>query len=371
MTKSVKTSHVFQVMESWAPLHLAYDWDPVGLQIGSYSKEVKKVMVTLDVLEAVVDEAIEKDVDLIIAHHPMMFKPLRRIDVNDVKGRIIEKLIKHDITVYAAHTNLDIAKDGVNDMLAKRLDLTDIKPLTDLYHEPLYKLAVFVPHTHVEPVMDALSEAGAGHIGNYSHCTFQTEGTGTFKPLAGANPYIGSTDQLEKVAETKIETIIKGHQLHHALQKMIAAHPYEEVAYDIYPLDNKTNQPLGLGRIGRLAESMTFEALVHHVKEKLGLKHVRVIGDLAAQINKVAVLGGSGEKYIQVAKRHGADAYITGDLTFHHAQDAMEAGLQVIDAGHYIEQIMKQEVANVLREHYKEQIDVIISEMNTEPFQFM
>lgn len=371
MEKPLKSSQIFNVIEKWAPLHLAYDWDNVGLQIGSYSQEVKKVMVTLDVIEAVVDEAISKDVDLIIAHHPLLFKPLRRLNVDDVKGKIIEKLIKQQISVYAAHTNLDIAKDGVNDMLCKQLDLKETYPLTDLHHEPLFKLTVFVPLTHIRQVQDALSEGGAGHIGDYSHCTFQTKGKGTFKPLEGTNPYIGTTNQLEEVDEIKIETIVKGQDLNRVLRLMIAAHPYEEVAYDIYPLENKASASLGLGRIGKLNEPVTLEVFVHTVKEKLNVSHVRVTGNLEDKIEKVAVLGGSGEKYIHQAKRQGADVYITGDMTFHNAQDAMVSGLNVIDAGHYIEQIMKQEVARLLCNHFNGQLEVIISETNTEPFRFM
>ena len=369
MGKPIKASAIFKTIEEWAPPRLAYDWDNVGLQVGSYTKHVERAMVTLDVLDSVVDEAINKKVDLIIAHHPLLFKPIRQINVNDVKGKIIQKLIKHDISVYAAHTNLDIAIDGVNDMLCKKLGIHSTKPLTDIQSDPLFKLAVFVPKTHSEEVRNALSKGGAGHIGHYSHCTFQTTGQGTFKPLEGTNPYIGTKDQLEFVHEVKIETIVKGHNLKNVIRLMVSAHPYEEVAYDIFPLENDSTR-MGLGRIGKLTQPMTLESFSKHIKEKLELSHVRVVGDITDDIETVAVLGGSGEKYISTAKSAGADVYITGDTTFHIAQDAMEMGLNIIDAGHYIEKVMKEEVKQVLKQQFDD-IEVIISETNTNPYKLI
>src|SRR5690625_677000 len=293
MGTTIVNSAIFKKMEEWAPLNLAYDWDNVGLQIGSPNHPVKKVMITLDVLESVVDEAIEKKVDLIIAHHPLLFKSLKQIDVDTPKGRVIQKLIHHRITVYAAHTNLDIAADGVNDILCDQLDIKDRKNLVDVQTEKLFKIAVYVPQTDADTVRNALSEAGAGHIGNYSHCTFQTKGQGTFKPLKGTTPYIGIQDNLEFVDETKIETIIDEKRLSAVIDAMVAAHPYEEVAYDIFPLINKGTS-YGLGRVGLLDQKMRLESLAEHIKETFKLSHVRVVGDLKKDVQKVAVLGGSG-----------------------------------------------------------------------------
>src|SRR5690625_2046805 len=185
MKGQINTSDVFHVIESWAPKNLAYDWDNVGLQVGSYNRPVKRVMITLDVLESVVDEAIAKKTDLIIAHHPLLFKSLKQINIDTPVGRTIYKLIENNITVYAAHTNLDIAQGGVNDMLFDQLKINPKDYLVHLKTEKLYKLMVYVPKTHAEEVRNAISNAGAGHIGKYSHCTFQTKGQGTFKPLEG------------------------------------------------------------------------------------------------------------------------------------------------------------------------------------------
>lgn len=195
-------------MERLAPKSLAYDWDNVGLQVGSFSTPVKKIMVTLDVLEEVVDEAITKNVSLIIAHHPLLFKPVKQLSTDTPQGRVLHKLLQHNITVYAAHTNLDIAEGGVNDVLCEKLKIKNTKVLIKERTETLYKLVVYVPQTHQKVLREAIGKAGAGHIGNYSHCTFQTMGKGTFKPLEGTNPYIGSQDKMEFVPEVKIETIV-------------------------------------------------------------------------------------------------------------------------------------------------------------------
>lgn len=373
MANSTTNAAIFHLLEQWAPKKMAYDWDNVGLQVGSYTKPVKKIMVTLDVLESVVDEAIEKEVDLIIAHHPLLFKPLKQLNLDHWRGRVIQKLIRHDITVYAAHTNLDVAEGGVNDILSDLLNLTDRDVLDKTMEDSLYKLAVYVPETHLDTVLTALSEAGAGHIGSYSHCTFQTKGTGTFMPEIGANPFIGERSKLEKVSEIKVETLVQESILAKVLQAMLKAHPYEEVAYDLFQLKNE-GEILGVGRVGSLRDAMKLEDFVTYTKKALEIDHVRVSGDLSRMVKRVAVLGGSGEKYINAALQKKADVYITGDMTFHFAQEAIEMGISVIDAGHYIEKVMKKRTKQYLEEKIRDgsvtdtSIEVIESEVNTDPF---
>ncbi|MFD2046086.1 Nif3-like dinuclear metal center hexameric protein [Ornithinibacillus salinisoli] len=371
MRQKLTNSDVFKIMEQWAPRSHAYDWDNVGLQIGSHNQPVKKIMVTLDVMESVVDEAIDQQVNLIIAHHPMLFKPIRQLNTDSSIGRTIKKLLENDITVYASHTNLDVAVGGVNDMLSDQLNLGSRKVLVPTYREPLYKIAIYVPHSHKSKVLDALGENGAGHIGNYSHCTFQTEGKGSFKPLDGSQPFIGTTNEIEKVDEVKIETIVQESNLKKVVQAMTNSHPYEEPAYDIFPLENEGEQ-YGIGRIGELEHAMNVEAFCNQLKLTLGLKSLRVTGDLSKNVKKVAVLGGSGEKYIHAAKRKGADIFITGDMTFHVAQEAWQLGLVVIDAGHYIEKVMKNGTKNYLDKSLTNTgIDIITSHINSDPFQFV
>ncbi|SFD54789.1 dinuclear metal center protein, YbgI/SA1388 family [Lentibacillus persicus] len=370
MAAEIRNAEVFKAMETWAPKHLAYDWDNVGLQIGSFGKPVKNIMITLDVLEATVDEAVENNIDLIIAHHPLLFKPLNQINLETAKGRIIQKLMKYDISVYAAHTNFDAADGGMNDIMCNLLGINNPIVLDKNYTEKLVKIAVFVPRSHADEVRDAMSRKGAGHIGDYSHCTFQSQGQGTFKPLEGSDPYIGAQGELEFVDEVKIETIIPAAKMTPVINAMIEAHPYEEAAYDIYPVENSGNV-YGVGRIGTLNEQISLKTLCTRVKNELDVQNIRVTGDLDRNIKTVAVLGGSGEKYIKKAKHMGADVYITGDMTFHSAQDASEMGLSVIDPGHYAEKVMTSYTKSFLDDFFEENLNIAVSQSNTDPFQFI
>src|SRR5699024_6933777 len=362
---------VFKQIESLAPQNKAYDWDNVGLQIGSYNQKANKVLVTLDVLESVVDEAIEKNINLIIAHHPLFFKPLKHINLETPEGRIISKLIRHDISVYAAHTNLDVVESGVNDILADRLELKARKPLISLGNEKLFKLAVHIPRSHQEQMKEVLGNAGAGQQGDYSHCSFQIEGEGAFCPMDGAAPYIGKVGKITKVEEVKIEALVGEAKLQEVVNQVKKEHPYEEPAFDIIELQ-QSGEGWGLGRIGEVDSKVSLEQYVSTVKEKLNVTDVRVIGDLNKSIKRVAIVGGSGEKYIHHAKRAGADVYITGDISFHPAQIALQSSIAVIDAGYYIETFMKEGMQRYLMEALANfDIEVIVSEMNTDPFQYL
>ncbi|MFC0522582.1 Nif3-like dinuclear metal center hexameric protein [Pontibacillus salicampi] len=364
---------IIDIFETFSPKHLAMDKDPIGLHVGTLHKKVHKVMVTLDVLENVVDEAIENEVDLIIAHHPLLFKPLQQINPDTEKGRIVQKLIKHDITVYAAHTNLDVAEGGVNDAMCEALGLDPKDILVETGQETLYKIAVYVPATHEEKVREALGNAGAGHIGNYSHCTFQTPGTGAFKPLEGSNPHLGDQGELEKVEEVRMETIVPEHVLSTVLRSMKEAHPYEEVAYDVYTLQNE-GAKRGIGRVADLEKPMLLKDFAEHVKQAFDVPALRVVGDMEQKVKKIAVLGGDGNKFIHQAERSGADVFITGDVYFHVAHDALGMGLNIIDPGHHVEKVMKKAVQEYLIQECKEkqmETEVIVSTANTEPFQFL
>ncbi|MFG6121084.1 Nif3-like dinuclear metal center hexameric protein [Thalassobacillus sp. B23F22_16] len=373
MSEIVTVKQVVEVFEQMSPKHLAYDWDKVGLQIGTMNQPVSNVMVTLDVLENVVDEAVERQIDLIISHHPVIFKPLGQINPDTPKGRVIQKLIKHDIAVYAAHTNLDIAEGGVNDALAEALKVTQTIPLLETGKDKLVKVIVFVPEDHADGVRRAMHEAGAGHVGDYSNCSFSMPGKGRFMPTDAADPYIGKSGELEIVEEQRVEFLLPQSNLKGVLKAMEDAHPYEEVAHDVYTLENE-GESFGIGRIGVLKEKMTLSKFAEHVKESLNVPGLRVIGNMQDKVEKVAILGGSGEKYIYDAKRQGADVYVTGDMTFHPAQEAADIGLNVIDPGHHVEKVMKTAVKNYLDEKFsqsKGELTVYVSEANTEPFQFM
>ena len=370
--KKINGHEIIQLFEQFSPKQYAMEGDRIGLQIGRLNKPVHRVMIALDVLEEVVDEAIEKEVDLIIAHHPLIYRPLKNIMTDQMPGRMIEKLLKHDITVYAAHTNLDVAKGGVNDLLAEALELSNTEVLVPTHEIHLKKLVVYVPTEQCKQVKEALGNAGAGAIGNYSHCLFSSSGIGQFLPEENANPYIGDKGKLEQVNEERIETLFPDYLEKKVVQAMIKAHPYEEVAYDIYRLDNK-GESLGLGRIGEIQE-VTLGEFANIVKNALDVPTVRVVGDLQSKVRKVAVLGGDGNKYISSAKFKGADVYITGDLYYHVAHDAMMMGLNVIDPGHNVEKIMKKGVANYLTKVSAEKgydVSIFPSEQQTDPFQFV
>ncbi|MHA6250958.1 Nif3-like dinuclear metal center hexameric protein [Oceanobacillus sp. CAU 1775] len=364
-------SVVFKAIENLAPKSKAYSWDNVGLQVGSKHQKANKIMITLDVLESVVDEAIDKKVNLIIAHHPLLFQPIKQINTDTPEGRILKKLIQHDITVYAAHTNLDVVSSGVNDMLADKLELKQTKPLVKLGEEKLYKYAVFVPEDHEEKIKDVLGLAGAGNLGDYTHCSFTVDGEASFTPQADADPFIGDVGQATRVKEVKIEVIVTEQKLQQVVNAAIEAHPYEEPAYDIIELSN-SGKSWGLGRIGEISTSTTLKDYIPQLKQRLNIDNVRVIGDLTREVKKIAIIGGSGEKYFQDALNSGADLYITGDVSFHPAQNAKASGLAVIDAGHYIEEIMKESLQRILKEELASfDAEIIISDEVTDPFQYL
>lgn len=330
----IKCRDIMAELERLAPKYLAEDWDNIGLLVGSPDRDVRKLLVTLDVDQEAVNQAIFLGADMIIAHHPLIFKGITDIRTDLPLGSLLAGIIKHEIAVYAAHTNLDSAAGGVNDILAERLSLRDIRPLTVKYQEKLYKLVVFVPTAQAEEVRMAMTEAGAGHIGNYSHCTFQTQGVGTFLPWGNTNPFIGQQGRLEYVDECRIETIIPERLRSKVIDAMLAAHPYEEVAYDEYVLLN-SGASYGLGRVGYLTQQVSLQEFVQQTKTALSVNTVRVAGTPEKLVKKVAVCGGSGASLIKEASQAGADVLVTGDVKYHEAQQAIAAGLAIIDAGHF------------------------------------
>ncbi|QBK26260.1 Nif3-like dinuclear metal center hexameric protein [Ureibacillus thermophilus] len=371
--KKANGNEIIQLFESWVPKKLAcMENDPIGLAIGTLNKEVTKVLVTLDVNEEVADEAIEKGCQLIIAHHPPIFRKLSNLRTDTPSGKLYEMLIKNDIAVYAAHTNLDVAEGGVNDLLADALELENREILEKTYSEHLMKLAVFVPVDHAEELRYVLAKAGAGKIGNYDSCSYSTAGTGRFRPLEGANPYIGDVGEIESTEEEKIEVVFPTSMKNRILKAMLNAHPYEEPAYDLYTLAQETNE-YGIGRIGTLKETMTLRQFAEYVKERLNVPMVRIVGKENETVSKVAVLGGDGNKYIHIAKRAGADVFVTGDMYFHVAQDAQAIGLNIVDPGHHVEKVMIKGVKEKMTALCDGKLDVefIESEVNTEPFIFI
>ncbi|WP_040948392.1 Nif3-like dinuclear metal center hexameric protein [Gorillibacterium massiliense] len=368
-----KGQTVIQLMERFAPKQYAVEDDRIGLQVGTLSKPVQKALIALDVTEAVVEEAISIGAELIIAHHAVIFRSLKSLQTDTPAGRLYEKLIKNDIAVYIAHTNLDVAEGGMNDLMADALDLTDTCPLEEVHTDRLKKLVVFVPVSHHEKVQDAIFRAGAGWIGGYSHCSFNIAGTGTFMPQEGTKPFIGEQGNMEHAEEIRLETIVPHSIERKVIQAMLRAHPYEEVAYDIYPLD-LLGKSFGLGRVGRLPADCTLDQLAEKVKLAFDVPFTRVVGDGQQVIRKVAVLGGSGAKYVRHTQFAGADVLITGDIDYHTAQDALAAGIALIDPGHNAEKIVKAKVRDYLNQELqalKSETEAVASQIDTEVFRLV
>jgi dinuclear metal center YbgI/SA1388 family protein len=246
-----RVKDIIAIMEEHFPLHLAESWDNPGLQVGSRNAAVERLVVALDMDEAVLHYAVENRAGMIVTHHPLFFKGLKKIDYDHMPGRLLAGIVQNNLNVYSAHTNLDAGDRGLNQILAERLGLMDIKPLQPSFVEPLYKLVVYVPAGYENQIREAVSNAGAGHIGRYSGCSFRSQGTGTFIPTEGTNPFIGTTGRLEEVQEYRLETIVGKSKLGQVVSRMLEAHPYEEPAYDLYLLEN-TGKVFSLGRTGRL-----------------------------------------------------------------------------------------------------------------------
>ncbi|MFX4261644.1 Nif3-like dinuclear metal center hexameric protein [Pelotomaculum propionicicum] len=370
---SVKCASIFRLIEEFAPAHLAESWDNCGLQVGDPQAGVEKALLTIDVNLAVAREAVDKGAGLILSHHPLLLKPPKAINTRQPLGELISFLIRNNITVYAAHTNLDAAAGGVNSALAERLGLIETAVLQQTGQTGLFKLVVFIPVGHEEKVRAAILEAGAGWIGNYSHCSFMTGGTGTFKPLAGASPYYGRTGELEQVEEVRFETIVPAGILEKAVSAMLDAHPYEEVAYDILPLKNRVSN-CGLGRVGKLIEPVSLSRFAGKVKENLAVPAVRIGGRQDSIVKTVAVCGGSGADLWPEALKAGADTIVTGDVKYHTAQEITAAGMNFIDAGHYGTESV---VLPVLLKYLGDicgragiDIGLILSQTNTDPFAY-
>lgn len=372
--KAVNGNEIIQLFEAWSPKKYAcMPNDPIGLAIGTLNKPVTKVLVTLDVTHEVVDEAIDNGCELIIAHHPPIFMKLSNLRTDNPKGALYEKCLKHDIAVYAAHTNLDVAPGGVNDLLADALRLENRKILEMSYEEKMMKLAVFVPVDDADALRDVLAKAGAGRLGNYEACSYTLAGKGRFRALEGADPAVGDIGELHIEEEEKVEVVFPQSMKSKILKVMLNNHPYEEPAYDLFTMDVATNEQ-GLGRIGKLKEPMTLSDFAQFVKVQLDVPCLRAVGPLDRVVQKVAVVGGDGNKYIRAAKYAGADVFVTGDIGFHMAQDAEVEGLSIIDPGHHVEKVMIKGVAEkmaALCTDKKLPVEFLQSKINTEPFRFI
>ena len=355
---------VTQHIESIAPLAFQESYDNAGLIIGHPNDEISGILITLDVIEEILDEAIRKNLNLIIAHHPIIFSGIKKLNGKNYIERCIAKAIKNDIAIYAAHTNLDSVFGGVNSKICEKLELQNCRILAPT-PSFLKKLVTFVPIADAAKVRNAILEAGAGHIGNYDSCSFNQNGNGTFRGNDKTNPYVGEKNQLHTEEETRIETIFPKHIQSKVIQALLQAHPYEEVAYDIYPLDNEYTQA-GIGMIGELQEPIDELDFLQKVKDAFKCKVVKHTQLLGKPIRRVAVCGGSGSTYLNMAMAQKADIFISGDFKYHQFFDA-ENQIIVADIGHYESEQFTKEVFYELLTKKFPKFAVHLSDFNTNP----
>ncbi|MEQ8624741.1 MAG: Nif3-like dinuclear metal center hexameric protein [Vicingaceae bacterium] len=363
----MKISEVIQQLEKLAPLSLQESYDNAGLIVGDRSAIAKHPIICLDSTEAVVDEAIAAGSNLIIAHHPIVFSGLKSITGKNYIEKTILKAIKNDIAIYAIHTNLDNVKAGVNRMIAKRIGLKDLKILSPK-REILTKLVFFCPTADAEKVRNAVFEAGAGKIGEYGSCSFNTKGEGTFRAGENTHPHVGEKGQLHFEAETRVETIVPNNILGKVIQAMIEVHPYEEVAYDLYALKNAWTE-VGSGMIGQLEQPMEAEKFLDHLKSVLNTEVVRHTKIVNKKVSRIAICGGSGSFLLENAIAQKANVFVTADFKYHQFFDANEK-LVIADVGHFESE---QFTMLLIQEYLQKKIPnfaTYLSKVNTNPINY-
>ncbi|MBN2261118.1 MAG: Nif3-like dinuclear metal center hexameric protein [Clostridiales bacterium] len=370
----INSKNVIKILEQFAPQKYAQEWDNVGFQIGNSDSQIDKIMTALEVTDEVIQEAIDESVDLIIVHHPLIFKSIKSVINSDPVGSMILKLIQNRINLIVAHTNLDSSEKGMNYFLANRLNIERLSNLTDGYINKYYKIAFYIPTDYREKVIHMIEQVNTGVYGNYQGCTYSVEGKGTFRPVDGAIPAIGIVGELETVEEIKIEIMVEESKKDLIIKKILSIHPYEEPAYDVIYLENQMNNP-NMGLVGYLNKTQKLEDFADELKILLKADAMRVVKSNDKMISKVALCTGASSDFIEIAYQTGADVFITGDLKYHEAQFAKALGLNLIDAGHYeTEQYYIQELTEILKiELEKKSYDVILfqSKLDINPFKYI
>ncbi len=364
----MKIRDISRIIEDFAPLALQESYDNAGLMVGSASAEVKGILLSTDITEEVVQEAIEKKCNLIIAHHPIIFGGLKRLNGKNYVERTVIKAIKNDIALYAAHTNIDAVLGGVNGKICEKLKLKNCQIL-DKQKNGLRKLVTFVPVNDVEKVRVAILEAGAGHIGNYDFCSYNSIGEGSFRALENTNPFVGKQGELHFEKETRIETIFPKHLQHKIISALKKAHPYEEVVFDIYPLDNK-NAQIGIGMLGELENPMEARKFLEQIKTTFNAGMLRYTKLVNKKIKKVALCGGSGAFLLKKAISFQADIFITADFKYHQFFDA-EDKIIIADIGHYESEQFTKEIFYDLLTKIFPNFAIQLSKINTNPVNYL
>lgn len=362
-----KIREVSDYLESWAPIDLQEEYDNAGLIVGNKNWEITGILISLDLTEDVVNEAITKGANLIISHHPIVFKGLKRINGNNYVEKTVILAIKNDISIYASHTNLDNIVGGVNWKIAEKLNLSNLEILRPKANT-LLKLTAFVPEKDKDLVLNALFEAGAGNIGNYSNCSFTSYGRGAFEPKVGAKPAIGKIDVKEEVNETKIEVILPFHLEKTVLKALFEVHQYEEVSYYLTKLEN-VNNSVGSGAIGDLPFEMDESQFLGCLKKEMNLELIKYTAIGTKKIKKVAVCGGAGSFLLKDAINLNADAFVSADYKYHEYFDA-EGKILIADIGHYESEVFTKELIQFHISKKFSNFATLLSEMNTNPVKY-
>lgn len=346
----MRIREILSVIEQRAPIFLQEDFDNSGIQVGDANQEAKGALLCIDVTEDVLDEAITLGCNLVISHHPLAFRKFKSLTGKNYVERCMVKAIKNDIVVYAAHTNLDNAKEGINQYLANMLGLQNVRILAPQENK-LLKLVVFTPYSHVEQVRNALFNAGAGNIGNYDSCSYNLNGEGTFRASKGANPFVGEIGELHRESEVRTEVIFPAFKKGEIIRALISFHPYEEPAYDIYPLVNDWKQ-VGSGIVGTLPEEMGEENFLYLIKDVFNLSSVQYSTLRNRMVRDVAICSGSGNFLIPQAISYGADVFITGEAKYNDFYDVEDKILLAV-IGHYESEIFTKNLFfDIISEKY-------------------
>ena len=374
----MRVADVIALIEGWYPPHRAEDWDAVGLVCGDPDAEVRTVLLAVDPVLAVADEAVAMDADLLVVHHPLYLRGTSSVAATDPKGRVVHRLLSGGRALYAAHTNADAPDGGVSASIAAALGLVDVRPLDPDPFPPRDKLVVFVPTADADRLRAALADAGAGRIGDYDSASFSAPGTGRFRPLEGANPAIGSVGEVEAVAEERVEVVLDRSRRGAVVSAMLAAHPYEEPAYDVVELADVPDPTRGSGRIGRLAAPTTLRAFAEQAAAVFPATAggLRIAGDPDQPVQTVALCGGAGDFLLDRARRAGADVYVTSDLRHHPSSELREhAGAggapALIDVAHWAaEWLWLPTLRGRLADALGDTVTVHVSTINTDPWTF-
>ncbi|MBI5218254.1 MAG: Nif3-like dinuclear metal center hexameric protein [Bacteroidia bacterium] len=364
----MKIKEVVSYLESIAPLAYQESYDNAGLLTGNKDAVIKGVLITIDVTGEVIDEAIQKKLNLIITHHPLIFNSIKKLTGANHQERTLIKAIKNDIAIYAGHTNFDSITGGVNSKICEKIGLKNCSILSPLSNE-LKKLVVFVPSDHAQKVRDAIFKAGAGHIGNYDMCSFNLEGNGTFRAGEGANPFVGNIGRMHTEKETRVEVIFPKALQGNIISAMTCVHPYEEVAYDIYPLDNRYNK-VGMGMAGTLEKEEDAATFLKRIKKIFNAGVVRYTAFHKKSVKKIAVCGGSGGFLLKEAISSKADVFITSDFKYHQFFDA-DNKIIVADIGHFESEQFTREIFYDLLIKKFNTFAVCFSEVNTNPINYL